>query len=294
MKKRYAFTLVELLVVIAIIAVLLAILMPALSGIKASGKRLQCANRLSSIGKAFGMYINQYDSLPLLEYHSAKTPWIESTYLVAKRTPPDNQFHWLHLGCLFGDGFIDDGKIFYCPAVDGWLDNYKSQVKTGSDGLTTWANLTYNWNQGPKATKGYCYWPLSKKYATSADISQIGKAPGRYETGLPLNATKQKELMMGRPIATDNKFHSTKISGWLIDCLYPDGHVTYQKQPVKKGVNGYGQQGEYGMYSDEENCQLPDGMTTSTKPVTVSDPDEKGKNLASAVSAANFFFALEP
>ena len=50
-----AFTLVELLVVIAIIAVLLAILLPSLSSIKLTARRLQCASKLSTMGKAFDM-----------------------------------------------------------------------------------------------------------------------------------------------------------------------------------------------------------------------------------------------
>ena len=307
MKKKHAFTLVELLVVIAIIAVLLAILMPALSGIKSAGKRLQCAHRLGGIGKAFSMYVGQYEGhLPLLEYTPGYggydgTPCVESTYLLSKNSTGG----YVHMGCLYGAGLVDDGKVFFCPAVDGWMGEV-SQVGTNNGTYYGAVHATTRVfadrspgvsqpNQGWKARRGYCYWPLAKEYATQADINRMnGTASTRYVVGLPLAAIKQNELLMSRPIVADNQFHSTKTSGWLIDCLYPDGHVTYQKQPMKDGVNGYGQQGKWGMYSDQENCQFPGSFTTATKPVTISDPDEKGKNLALPVTPTEFSFALEP
>ena len=63
--ERKAFTLVELLVVIAIIALLMGILMPALSRVRQLAFRLTCGTNLSGIGKAMLIYANDYnDELP--------------------------------------------------------------------------------------------------------------------------------------------------------------------------------------------------------------------------------------
>jgi prepilin-type N-terminal cleavage/methylation domain-containing protein len=53
--KRDAFTLIELLVVIAVIAILVAILLPALNLAKDQGRKMKCAGNLRSLAIANGV-----------------------------------------------------------------------------------------------------------------------------------------------------------------------------------------------------------------------------------------------
>ncbi len=71
--RKKGFTLIELLVVIAIIAMLLAILMPALNKVKKIAQRVVCGTNLKGLGTAQVVYANDYQDQYTVQGHGRVT-----------------------------------------------------------------------------------------------------------------------------------------------------------------------------------------------------------------------------
>ena len=102
-----AFTLIELLVVIAIIAILAAMLLPALAKAKEKARRIQCLNNLHQFAVATTMYANESrDKLP--EIVSPNNGWAWDL--------PDNAAQLMLASGL-------QKKTFYCPGTSPRFDD---------------------------------------------------------------------------------------------------------------------------------------------------------------------------
>lgn len=117
--QKRGFTLVELLVVISIIALLLAVLMPALSKAREQGRSIVCKNNLNSLGKIFALYAQgNSDRLPKYAYYGT----LKSQY------GSDQWFGGILLGY---SGYVIDkndqfGRTYcVCPSFK-WKHNYWS------------------------------------------------------------------------------------------------------------------------------------------------------------------------
>jgi len=108
------FTLIELLVVIAIIAILAALLLPALAKAKEQGNRAKCTGNIKQILMATHMYVHENrDFLPY-------TSWSSDSFNVPNwmysRVTTNRPQHMVELGLLWP--IMRERKVYWCP-----LDN---------------------------------------------------------------------------------------------------------------------------------------------------------------------------
>lgn len=121
-RKRLGFTLVELLVVIGIIALLISILLPALSKARESANTIKCAVNLRAIGQGFSIYTADYKG----KYPAAYT-YEGQVYGVPNQQPIQGYIHWSYFLYGQGSGGTNSGnnavgvvglKSFLCPAFE--------------------------------------------------------------------------------------------------------------------------------------------------------------------------------
>lgn len=99
--NRFGFTLIELLVVIAIIAILAALLLPALSGAKKKGKGAECINNQKQIGIAFRLWANDNEE---------RFPWAVSVANGGSLNSGDWSDHY-----RAASNELVTPKVIYCP-----------------------------------------------------------------------------------------------------------------------------------------------------------------------------------
>ena len=114
--SRKGFTLIELLVVIAIIALLMAILMPALGKARDQAKRIHCGGSLKSLAYAGVMYSEDNQGTFPPGHAVPGDLGGGGIYPVWRRSKiPTYAKGFVAHGVLFHAGLIKDPKLYYCP-----------------------------------------------------------------------------------------------------------------------------------------------------------------------------------
>ena len=213
--NRYRFTLIELLVVIAIIAILAAILLPALNSARERGRSASCINHLKQFGLAFVSYAEANDEF--VPPHS----FADSEYAA--------KWNWGY--ALANGGHLPASAVYFCPTVS--CDRAASLVSAVSDNIIGYPNAIhcyvytsygYNTSIGVEARNGLKF----VRMVNASNKLMIGDA---WDGG-----TKSPHYWIIKGLNLNAGYADDRHSG-AANLLWADGHVSAFKDP-KKNLHG--------------------------------------------------------
>ena len=174
-----AFTLIELLVVIAIIAVLMALLLPAVQSARETARRIQCANNLKQLGLAMHNYESSNNVLPpqmVLTFTSTGAVLWKSTWGASSRITPYLEQGVVYNSINYTNKTSDPSnatavstqmKVFLCPSEP----NQQAFTSTSTAGVTTTFGVSnYGWCEGTWYTYGGFTNPIPTPSAIGSNL----------------------------------------------------------------------------------------------------------------------------
>ncbi len=178
--RRTGFTLIELLVVIAVMAILAALLLPALAKAKSSGRCAACVSNLRQVGVAIHLYAQDYRGR--MPYGPTAPPFSHPAEFYPSTGSPTSLLSLRQNGAVVALGLLLSNELaqipmaLFCPGSDQPVDAKAELAKVG----TTQCQGSYYYRHG--GVTPLFYTPPEEPECTRLDN------PGLNRNGKPIRA----------------------------------------------------------------------------------------------------------
>ena len=209
--SRNGFTLIELLVVIAIIAILAALLLPALASAKERAHRIGCVSNLRQLMTGSLMYAADFNG------NLTAPSWYDTAGVTAScdRSGSDDDASWLFPNYIPSIGTPGHGGAFDCPSTQNTIRTTPpAQAYVPAGKLPTWL-------QGATIYIDLCNNAQSKNAVTPT--SAFGTS---YEIFGTADGMKKTEKMLNTYALKNYNHHTGMIPGASQVVLFLDGDDT--------------------------------------------------------------------
>lgn len=275
-RRARAFTLVELLVVIGIIAVLISILLPALSKARDAANRVACMSNMRQAAMALRLYANDNKDVVPAGYVQSWKDRSNTVYGVSGATKKTALW-----GLLYDSNLLTNGAVLFCPtevAPRDWAFNRA---------------FMYNLNPAGPSSNTLNPWPPGVAFPGAQTWSAYSLRP-TINWQIPDPSNPPNGQIPFTPPSPMTKLNDLRGLTLVAEFLHPDTIAIRHKTGINViGADGSGKYVDYPVFKNNLDLYWAQATAPTARPYMLNDPTGDSKYNDTNLSAGGVWVDID-